>query len=373
MGIRGIPANYGGFETLAEHLAPRLAQRGHDVTVYGRHGAVTWPDSHYKGVRLVILPTIHTKHLDTPVHTVLSCAHAMTQKYDAILVCNAANAAFIWPLRLVGTRLLLNVDGIERLRKKWGKTGRAWYWLSEYLATKVPNAIVSDAAVIQTYYLEHWNAASTMIPYGADTNRPEGTQALVTYGVEPRRYMLVVARLEPENNVDLVISAFSRIRTDLRLVIIGDTPYDSEYKTSLHELAKRDPRIVMTGFLYGEACRELQANCYCYIQAADVGGTSPALLEGMALGGCVIVNGTAQNLEVVAGLGRHFEPGSENSLVECLQHVVDHVGEAESAREVMRARIDSVYSWETIALAYERLLDTSRATGPTPPTSGNPG
>ena len=361
LGIRGIPANYGGFETFAEQLAPRLAERGHDVTVYGRRGAVTWPELHYKGVRLVILPTIHTKHLDTPVHTMVSTLHALTQNYDAVLVCNAANAAFVWPLRLVGTRVLLNVDGIERLRKKWGRAGRAWYWLSEFLATKIPSAIVSDAGVIQEYYREKWHAESTMIPYGADTARPDGTEALQTYGVEPRRYLLVVARLEPENNIDMVVRAFARVQTDMRLVVVGDTPFDNDYKTQLHELAARDPRVVMTGFLYGPPCRELQANCYCYVHAADVGGTSPALLEAMALGGYVIVGGTAQNLEVIDGLGLSFEPGSEDSLVERIQYAIDHQDEADAARAPMHERIETVYSWNAIADAYEALLSGDSA------------
>src|SRR5665648_121243 len=174
LGIRGIPANYGGFETFAAELAPRLVQRGHDVTVYGRSGAVTTTERVYKGVRLVVLPTIHTKHLDTPVHTMVSCAHAMFQHYDVVLVCNAANALFTIALRATRTPVVLNVDGIERLRKKWSKAGRGWYWMSEFLATKIPNAIVSDAGVIQDYYRQRWGAESAMIPYGATTECPEG-------------------------------------------------------------------------------------------------------------------------------------------------------------------------------------------------------
>jgi glycosyltransferase involved in cell wall biosynthesis len=112
----------------------------------------------------------------------------------------------------------------------------------------------------------------------------------------------------------------------------------------------------MTGFLYGTACRELQANCYCYIHAADVGGTSPALLEAMGLGGYAIVSGTAQNLEVVQGLGRTFDPGSEDSLVASIQHAVDNTDEAETSRAAMRARIATVYSWAAVADAYDSLL-----------------
>ena len=145
LGTRGIPANYGGFETFAEELSTRLAARGHDVTVYGRSNNIRFEGRTYKGVHLVILPTIGTKHLDTVAHTFLSVLHAIPQRYDCILMCNAANAVFGLVPRLTATPLALNVDGIERLRKKWGFSARAYYRVSERLATLVPNAVVTDA------------------------------------------------------------------------------------------------------------------------------------------------------------------------------------------------------------------------------------
>lgn len=356
MGIRGIPANYGGFETFAEQLAPRLVNRGHDVTVYGRRGAVTTTDRVYKGVRLVVLPTIHTKHLDTPIHTLLSSAHAMFQRYDVVLVCNAANALFTIGLRATRTPIVLNVDGIERLRKKWGKAGRAWYWMSEFLATKIPNAIVSDAEVIRDYYREQWGVDSIMIPYGARTDIPDGTATLAEYGLEPRGYILLVTRLEPENRADLVVRAFARVKTDLRLVIVGDTPFESEYKVQLREVAARDPRVLMTGFLYGEPCRELQANSFCYVHAAEVGGTSPALLESMALGAAIIASDTPQNVEVAGDAGWTFETGSEETLADRLQYAVDNPDEAHRRGATARERVESTYSWDKITGAYEDTL-----------------
>lgn len=356
LGIRGIPASYGGFETFASELAPRLVERGHHVTVYGRRGAVTWPESHYKGVRLVILPTIHTKHLDTPIHTLLACLHAATRRYDVVLVCNAANAPFTALLRIAGTPVVLNVDGIERLRKKWGRAGRGWYWMSEFLATKLASALVSDADEIQTYYRERWGADSTMIPYGASTLQPEGRSTLDKYAVKPRAYVLAVARLEPENNVDLIVRAFARVKTNMHLIIVGDTPFPSGHKDALRAAAECDPRVILTGFVYGEPCHELQANSFCYVHAADVGGTSPALLESMALGGCVIVSNTPQNLEVIDSAGWSFERGSEDSLVEQLQYAVDAPDEADALREKARWRVEEVYSWEGVTGAYERLL-----------------
>src|SRR5262245_44332076 len=149
IGTRGIPANYGGFETFAEELSTRLVARGHDVTVYGRSNNIKYTEPIYKGVRLTILPTIGTKYLDTVVHTFLSVLHALVQeRFDCVLMCNAANAIFAIVPRLTGTPVALNVDGIERLRKKWGLAGRAYYRLSEYLATIIPNVIISDADVI---------------------------------------------------------------------------------------------------------------------------------------------------------------------------------------------------------------------------------
>src|ERR1051326_7831754 len=154
LGTRGIPANYGGFETFAEELSTRLAARGHDVTVYGRSNNVRYSGRTYKGVKLAVLPTIGTKYLDTVAHTFLSVLHALPNTFDAILMCNAANAVFALIPRLGGTAVALNVDGIERLRKKWGPAGRAYYRVSERLATVIPNVVITDARVIQDYYLK---------------------------------------------------------------------------------------------------------------------------------------------------------------------------------------------------------------------------
>src|SRR5436309_992615 len=171
LGTRGIPANYGGFETFAEELSTRLVERGHDVTVYCRSNNVKYSQPMYKGVRLTILPTIGTKHLDTIVHTFLCVLHAVPRRFDGVLLCNAANAIFATVPRLTGSPVALNVDGIERKRKKWGAAGRAYYRLSEYLATFIPNVIVTDAAVIRDYYLKQYGKESQMIAYGAECSR----------------------------------------------------------------------------------------------------------------------------------------------------------------------------------------------------------
>src|SRR5215813_1393380 len=163
IGTRGIPANYGGFETFAEELATRLAGRGHDVTVYCRSNNVKYQQPTYRGVKLSILPTIGTKYLDTVFHTFISVLHAVPRRFDCVLMCNAANAVFAAVPRLTGSPVALNVDGIERKRKKWSSVGRVYYRLSEFLATFIPNVIITDAAVIRDYYLNRYSKDSIMI------------------------------------------------------------------------------------------------------------------------------------------------------------------------------------------------------------------
>src|SRR5271165_4088472 len=166
LGTRGIPANYGGFETFAEELSSRLAARGHAVTVYCRE---RYSQPAYRGVNLVYLPTIRHKYFDTLAHTFLSTLHLLFARADVALYCNAANALFTILPRLSGIPVALNVDGIERKRRKWNALAKAWYRMSERLSTILPNRIVTDAEAIRAYYLEHYRAGSVFIPYGAET------------------------------------------------------------------------------------------------------------------------------------------------------------------------------------------------------------
>jgi len=352
LGTRGIPANYGGFETFAEELATRLAARGHDVTVYGRSNNVQHSQRIYKGVKLTILPTIGTKYLDTVTHTFLSVFHAFPQWFDCILMCNAANAIFALVPRLSSTPVALNVDGIERLRRKWGPAGRAYYRISEYLATKIPNAIVTDAAVIREYYLKAYGKSSTLIAYGASCERTETTIVLDQLGVRPRDYFLYVSRLEPENNAHIVIQAYEKVMTEKSLLIVGDAPYAQTYIRQLK--ATRDPRIRFTGAIYGLGYRELQSHAYAYIQATEVGGTHPALIEAMGAGNCVLAKDTPENREVVGDCGLLFE--SAGSLSSQLQATLRDSAMVERLRAKAQARAKEHYSWDAVTDAYEKLF-----------------
>jgi glycosyltransferase involved in cell wall biosynthesis len=354
LGTRGIPASYGGFETFAEQLSTRLAARGHEVTVYCRSHYVSPRQLEYRGVRLKVLPTFRHKYFDTVLHTFLSALHAAGARYDAALVCNAANAPFIPILRTVGTPVAINVDGLEHKRKKWNWLARSYYLLAERLATWLPNETVTDARVIQDYYLAHYKQQTTMIAYGAEVERQPDRAAVKQWGVEPNRYVLYVSRLEPENNAHLVIEAFKRVRTSHKLVIVGDAPYAEEYIRTLRAAARRDRRIIFTSFVFGDAYRALQQNAYCYVHATEVGGTHPALLEAMGYGNCVLTLNTPENLEAVAEAGIPYTDADD--LAAQLQRVLRDGSLVNAYRQRAQRRVREHYDWERVVDKYEHLF-----------------
>ena len=353
LGTRGIPANYGGFETFAEHLSTRLAARGHEVTVYCRAHYTSPRQLEYKGVKLKVLPTIRHKYFDTVVHTFLSALHAMTARYDAALICNAANAPFATLLRAVGTPVALNVDGLEHKRKKWNWIARRYYLMAERLATILPTETVTDARVIQDYYLANYRTRSTMIAYGAEVERRPDPMVR-RWRVEPNRYVLYVSRLEPENNAHLVIEAFKRVKTAHKLLIVGDAPYAREYIKDLRARARRDRRIIFTGFVFGRDYRALQQNAYCYVHATEVGGTHPALLEAMGFGNCVLTLDAPENIEAIGDAGIAYN--DEQDLAEKLQRVLRDGSLVHSFRNRAQARAQEFYDWDFVVDQYERLF-----------------
>ena len=354
IGTRGIPANYGGFETFAEECAAGLVSRGYDVTVYCRSHYVSKSLKAYRGAKLVVLPTLEWKYTDTVIHTFLAILHSLGRKFDLVLICNAANSIYAWLPRIFGTPVVVNVDGIERLRRKWNRLGKAYYRLCEYLSTCFPNRIVTDARVIQQYYHDQYGAASTFIPYGTTTQKPQSREMLEKLSLTPGEYFLYVSRFEPENNAHLVVKAFESVRTLKRLVVVGDAPYAAEYKLKVR--ATRDPRIIFPGAVYGSGYRELQAHAYCYIHATEVGGAHPALIEAMGQGNFIVANGTPENTEVLDSAGLIYRKNNVEDLIRCLQDIADHPEEHALLKAAALERARTLYSWDMVIDRYERLF-----------------
>ena len=354
LGTRGIPANYGGFETFAEELAVRLVERGHEVTVFCRSHYVSQEMKEYRGVRLKIFPTIRHKYFDTLVHSLICSGWALFQSFDAMLVCNAANGFCCAILSAGKIPSILNVDGIERRRRKWGVVGKSWYRLSEFVSVRLAGCLISDAKVIQEYYRKEHGQDTACIPYGFTYQQTEGSKILASLGLAPRRFYLYVSRLEPENNAHVVIRAHRQAGCHLPLLIVGDAPYARKYIDGLKRLAGNN--VHFTGAVYGLEYHAMQARAWSYIQATEVGGTHPALVEGMGYGNMVLANDTPENREVLGDAGLYYRKNDPEDLAMIMKHTEGNdLLRAQKGLQA-RQRVEQNYCWSEVTSQYEEIF-----------------
>jgi glycosyltransferase involved in cell wall biosynthesis len=359
LGTRGIPASYSGFETAVEQLASRLTARGHEVIVYCRPHVVDRRLTEYKGARLVHLPTIRNKYLDTFVHTFLSALHAARiTRPDVALYFIAGNAPLCQITRRAAIPALINVDGLDSDRRKWPALAKAYLRFAESGAPRWADETITDSHAVAEIFEHRYGQRIGVVPYGVEDPGHEGNGALRRLGLEPRKYILFVGRLEPENNPHLLVEAFARIdrrrARGMKLAIVGGAPYADDYIRQVHRSA--DPRVVFPGYIFGRGYWELQRHAYLFCAPTEVGGTHPVILEAMAAGNCVLVNDHAPNAETVGDAGAYFEGrrGVADLTVQ-LERLLDDPQLVESYRARARARARG-YSWDAVADQYERLL-----------------
>ncbi|MDP2586495.1 MAG: DUF1972 domain-containing protein [Candidatus Komeilibacteria bacterium] len=355
LGHRGIPASYGGFETLAAEISPLLAQHGLIVTNYCR-GYLNTGLKSYLGSRLIYLPAWRFKSLETLSHTFFATIHLYLHPTDCALVLNVGNALFAWLLKLRGIKVLLNVDGLEWRRKKWGPPARAYFKFSAWLATKAAHALITDSEQVKNFYLKRFNKESLMIPYGATQAETENDQEILAeYGLEPKKYFLFLARFEPENNPLLVRQAYEKSATKMPIVMVGDAPYAQNYISRVKKTA--DQRVKFLSAVYGAKAKVLMKNALAYIRASEVGGISPALVETMGLGTCVIANDTGANHQAAGADGIYYQLG-DGSLTEILDFISinPHLAVDLGVKLKKTARIK--FAWPKIAEQYFKLINS---------------
>ncbi|MFD1825869.1 MULTISPECIES: DUF1972 domain-containing protein [Mumia] len=357
IGTRGVPARYGGFETAVEEIGRRLVASGHDVTVYCRPvDGEPRPASHL-GMRLVHLPAVRRKTLETLSHTALSVAHAVTRRrrFDAAIVFNAANAPFVPGLRLRRIPVAVHVDGLEWRRAKWTGAGRRYYRTAESASVRWADALIADAVGIADYYEEEFGVATTFVPYGAPILDSPAPDKLAALDVEPGRYHLVVARFEPENHVREIVAGYRASRAEHPLVVVGSAPYADAYTAEIEQLAAGDPRIRLVGGVWDQdQLDQLYAHATTYLHGHSVGGTNPSLLRAMGAGAPVIAYDVVFNREVLGDSAPRFAtPDDLARLVEKAE------GDPEGTREagrLLQERAAQRYRWDDVADAYADLL-----------------
>jgi glycosyltransferase involved in cell wall biosynthesis len=351
LGTRGIPCRYGGFETLAEQLSKRLVARGHEVSVYCRRPFTPEDDGLDPRIQRIILPTIKTKHFDTAFHTLLSVIHVLFTKVDVILLCNVANSALAWIPRLFGIPTVLNVDGLDRKRKKWNIFARSYLFLCELLALFTPTRTVTDAREIQRYFWQRYRKRTIMIGYGAEP--PPNDGVLEGFGLIRQKYILYVSRLEPENNPELVLRAYRKVETDWPLVMVGGNCYDQPFVEHLKALAS--DRVIFPGPVYGREYWQLLQNAGMYVSACEVGGLHPALIEAMAARNTVLYLDTPVNREAAGDCGLPFPKGS-SGLSEQMARALRDAALRQRLEHRAKARAQSLFTWDAVVARYEALF-----------------
>lgn len=354
VGTRGVPARYGGFETCAEELALGLVRKGHRVLVSCRRYLYPDKPEHYRGVQLCYPPSLPGKITDTFSHTFFSLLTVIMWNPDVILVFNSANSPLCLLARLLGKRVIINVDGLEWKREKWGRPVKLYYKFAEFFSCLVANEIVADARAIQDYYRRKFRRSSTFIPYGAHLFESRNPGILKNYGLEKNGYFFIGSRLEPENHQDIAVAALMQVKTDKLLVIAGGANWKSPYVRKLQQV--QDRRIKLLGPVYKPGhIEELHCNAYAYIHGNEVGGTNPALLKAMGSGNCVLALDVPFNREVLGEAGFFFKKDPA-ALKGKMEYVLAHPEEVAESGRSARARVQKFYRWEMVVEEYERLF-----------------
>jgi glycosyltransferase involved in cell wall biosynthesis len=355
IGIRGLPANYGGLETCAEEVTHRWVRQGNDVRVYCRKSRYSEQPAEIDGVKLVYTWSVNTKSLDTISHTFFSIVHLLFtgSRYKYVHLYNTGNAIFIPLLKLFGKKVVLSGDGVEWRREKWGALAKGVHKTGERIAVRWADKIVVDNAEVGHYYTNKYQVETAEIAYGANDLQADSarTQELLQqYELTANQYFLFVGRLAPEKGVHNLIAAYRQLNTSWPLVIIGDDANGGEYRDSLFAQAADDIRFL--GFVYNSDYEQLLLHAYLYISASELEGTSPSLVSAMGAGVCALVNGIEENIATTKGAACLYQKNSQQDMVHSWQQLIDEPGRAAEFATKGRACVEQHYRWDTIASKY---------------------
>jgi glycosyltransferase involved in cell wall biosynthesis len=381
IGARGVPATFGGIERHVEELGAELVARGHEVHVFCRTNYCPADLERHRGMLLRHLPTVGTKHLDAIAHSAIATLVAMRESFD-VLHYHAIGPGMlaVLPRYLSPAGVVLTVHGRDDERAKWGRGARAVLRAGGWLSARVPDATVVVGRHLERYYQEAHGRAAVYVPNGvhaADPHPADGT--LARLGLAPHRYLLFVGRLVPEKAPHLLVRAFGRLPGDHRLVLAGDSSFTDSYTASVRELAARDPRVVLAGYVYGDALKELYSNAAAFVLPSLLEGLPLTLLEAAAFGLPVVVSGIPPHLEVLGrqGQGRRVvPPGDEDQLLTALCQVLADPWSERTGATRLRDHVLRTYRWGAAAQQTEAVYRAvlarrpARATAPASDTAG---
>jgi len=351
-GGRGVVSKYSGIEHYYEEIGAKLAAMGHDVTVYCRT-YFTPPGKKHNGMHVVRLPTIRSKHLETLVHTFLSTLHVLVRPCDVVHYHALGPALFSFIPRLAGKKTVVTVQGLDWQRKKWGRIAAGALRFGERAAVNLPNRTMVVSQTLQEHYSARYGAATAYVPNGGVLRERRAPEKIFDWGLEPGRYILFLGRFSPEKGCHVLVEAYERLVTDVKLVMAGASSYCDDYSRRLQSHASE--RIKMLDWVSGQALDELLTNAMIFVLPSDLEGLSLALLDAMGAGLCVLSSDVAENREAIASAGFTFRLGDAGDLADRLRFLIANPAVREAAGQAAKRRIREHYQWPAIAAAIERV------------------
>ena len=355
LGIRGVPAKHGGFETFAEKLALYLVKRNWQVTVYCQeHGTGKVYDSNWQGIDLVHVPVILTGSAGSVLFD-LKTALMAARSDSVILSLGYGTSIFAVVHRLRRRKILINMDGIEWRRKQWSLPLRAWLWANEIIGCKVGNHLIADHPEIKRHLCSRVNSSKiTMIPYGAEDVTDADAGLLERLGIRPNEFALVVARPEKDNLILEIVSAFSLKTRKIKLVVLGNySPNENPYHKRVLEVAA--DTVIFPGAIYEKPIVDaLRYYCRFYVHGHKAGGTNPSLVEALGAGSPVLAHDNKYN-RWVAGEGALYFSDVDTcaSLITELEKDDRQIKEM---RVSSKQRHQDRFTWDQVLHEYESLL-----------------
>lgn len=358
IGSRGYPHVYSGYETLVKEIAERLVKQGVEVTVYCHSHLFKSRRKTYQGVKLVYIPTFKSKVFGQPVHSFMAFWHAGFSRANVILALNAANGPFGLIAKICFKHCAINVDGLEWLRPKWKGLGAVYFRIAARMATWFFDTIITDAEAMRKIYLEKFGRDSVVIAYGAYVKKTRMTPLIRKWLLNIEDYYLIVGRLIPDNNADIIIKGFVQSNSQRKLVVVGDVPYKDEYADTIK--AEKDPRVIFTGYITDSTeLAELYHNCYVYFHGHEYGGTNPTLLKAMGYGTAIAALDTVFSREVLQDekYGYYFQKNPQ-AVTDFIDWAESHPEAVKTRKNITREGIGTKYDWDTITSLYLSTLKT---------------
>jgi glycosyltransferase involved in cell wall biosynthesis len=350
IGGRGVISKYSGIEAYYEEVGRRLAGMGHEVTIYCR-SYFTPAQAEHNGMRLVRLPTIRSKHLETLVHTLLSTAHVLASRCDVVHYHALGPALFSFLPRLAGKKTAVTVQGLDWQRKKWGRLASAVLQVGEHASVTFPNRTMVVSQTLRRHYREVHGTETFYVPNGGVLRRGRAADNILTWGLEPEKYILFLGRFSPEKGCHYLIDAFEQIDADVKLVLAGASSYCDDYSLRLRTHASE--KIKILDWVSGDALDELMTNAMLFVLPSDMEGLSLALLDAMGAGLCVLTSDIPENCEAIEGAGFTFRRGNARDLADQLRFLIANPEARQAAGKAAKERIHEKYQWQTIAAEIE--------------------